>query len=320
MPRTRPCAASSRRPRRSTAPTSTPSIPAVLRTARAQIHQGVGALELVGLPAAALVLRASESLVQRAAAKPQTLTAAVIADIERASFALLDYLARMLAGKTGVAAVAVPAIPGRAGGGRGPARPSGRPVVGRLALARAAGGPQGRAARRRRRDPRRARGPAAGVDARPATEGRGAADQRDLRQPRRRRRCRGRDAVEARFGRVRGAGRGPARLRPVHQARGVAPARAVPHPRARRVRRFGASRPRPAVLLRAQRAGARGPGAAPGRGARGLRAARRNAGRLFDQRARPLRPGRDRAGAQARRRPRRRGPRWPAARCTGCPA
>ena len=73
--------------------------PAVLRSARAQIHQGVGALELVGLPAAALVLRASEALVQRAVAKPQSLTPAVIADIERASFALLDYLARMLAGK-----------------------------------------------------------------------------------------------------------------------------------------------------------------------------------------------------------------------------
>ena len=35
--------------------------PGVLRAARAQIHQGVGALELVGLPAAAMVLRASES-------------------------------------------------------------------------------------------------------------------------------------------------------------------------------------------------------------------------------------------------------------------
>ena len=73
--------------------------PVVLRTARAQLHQGVGALELVGLPAAALVLRASEALVQRAVAKPTTLTAKVITDIERASFALLDYLGRMLAGK-----------------------------------------------------------------------------------------------------------------------------------------------------------------------------------------------------------------------------
>ena len=32
--------------------------PSVLRSARQQIHQGVGALELVGLPAAATVLRA----------------------------------------------------------------------------------------------------------------------------------------------------------------------------------------------------------------------------------------------------------------------
>ncbi|MEP7056645.1 MAG: Hpt domain-containing protein [Caldimonas sp.] len=73
--------------------------PTLLRAARAQLHQGVGALELVGLPAAALVLRASEALVQRAAAKPETLTTKIIADIERASFALLDYLGRMLAGK-----------------------------------------------------------------------------------------------------------------------------------------------------------------------------------------------------------------------------
>ena len=35
--------------------------PSVLRGARAQIHQGVGALELIGLPTAANVLRASEA-------------------------------------------------------------------------------------------------------------------------------------------------------------------------------------------------------------------------------------------------------------------
>ena len=73
--------------------------PAVLRGARAQIHQGVGALELVGLPAAAMVLRASEAAVQRYVSKPHKLTTLVIDDIERASFALLDYLNRMLAGK-----------------------------------------------------------------------------------------------------------------------------------------------------------------------------------------------------------------------------
>jgi len=73
--------------------------PVVLRTARQQIHQGVGALELVGLPAAAMLLRASESAVQCYVGKPHKLNTLVVDDIERASFALLDYLSRMLAGK-----------------------------------------------------------------------------------------------------------------------------------------------------------------------------------------------------------------------------
>jgi chemosensory pili system protein ChpA (sensor histidine kinase/response regulator) len=73
--------------------------PVVLRTARSQIHQGVGALELVGLPIAATVLRASEMAVQRFVSKPQKLTSSAVDDIERASFALLDYIRRILAGK-----------------------------------------------------------------------------------------------------------------------------------------------------------------------------------------------------------------------------
>jgi chemosensory pili system protein ChpA (sensor histidine kinase/response regulator) len=73
--------------------------PAVLRTARQQLHQGVGALEMVGLSAAATLLRSCETVLQRAVAKPQVLTAGVVDHIERASFALLDYLSRMLAGK-----------------------------------------------------------------------------------------------------------------------------------------------------------------------------------------------------------------------------
>ncbi|HEY0820955.1 MAG TPA: Hpt domain-containing protein, partial [Rhizobacter sp.] len=73
--------------------------PAVLRTARQQIHQGVGALELVGLPAVAVVLRASEAAVQRFIAKPEKLTEADVDAIELSSFALLDYLQRMLSGK-----------------------------------------------------------------------------------------------------------------------------------------------------------------------------------------------------------------------------
>ena len=73
--------------------------PVVLRNARSQIHQGVGALELVGQPAAAMVLRASEAAVQRFVTKPHKLTSAVVDDLERASFALLDYLTRLLANK-----------------------------------------------------------------------------------------------------------------------------------------------------------------------------------------------------------------------------
>ncbi|WP_280154518.1 Hpt domain-containing protein [Piscinibacter sp. XHJ-5] len=73
--------------------------PSVLRTARQQIHQGVGALELVGLPAAATVLRGCEAAVQRFVAKPHKLTSQLVDDLEHASFALLDYIARMLAGK-----------------------------------------------------------------------------------------------------------------------------------------------------------------------------------------------------------------------------
>ncbi|RVU47728.1 hybrid sensor histidine kinase/response regulator [Rubrivivax rivuli] len=73
--------------------------PAVLRSARAQLHQGVGALELVGLPAVADVLRGSEAAVQRMAAKPQLVTSAAIDTVEKVSFAVLDFLARQLAGK-----------------------------------------------------------------------------------------------------------------------------------------------------------------------------------------------------------------------------
>ena len=73
--------------------------PGVLRAARAQLHQGVGALELVGLPAAAQLLRANEAALQRLSGRPVTLNAAAAETIERASFALLDYLARLLADK-----------------------------------------------------------------------------------------------------------------------------------------------------------------------------------------------------------------------------
>ena len=73
--------------------------PAVLRAARAQLHQGVGALEMIGLPGPARVLRASENAVQRFIARPKLLTRAAVEAIESASFGVLDYLSRKLAGK-----------------------------------------------------------------------------------------------------------------------------------------------------------------------------------------------------------------------------
>ncbi|EHR73034.1 chemotaxis protein histidine kinase-like protein [Burkholderiales bacterium JOSHI_001] len=73
--------------------------PAILRQARNLVHQGAGALELVGLSTASQMLRAAEAAITRMGAKPKLMTPAAVAAIERASFALLDYLGRMLAGK-----------------------------------------------------------------------------------------------------------------------------------------------------------------------------------------------------------------------------
>ena len=73
--------------------------PAILRSARQQIHQAAGALELVNLPEGALMLRSAEQLVQRFVAKPQRLDAAGVEAIEKASLALTDYLGQKLAGK-----------------------------------------------------------------------------------------------------------------------------------------------------------------------------------------------------------------------------
>ncbi len=73
--------------------------PAVLRHARQHIHQGVGALELINIPEAALLLRASEALVQRHIGKPYRMEVDAVEAIEKATFAVLDYLTRLLAGR-----------------------------------------------------------------------------------------------------------------------------------------------------------------------------------------------------------------------------
>lgn len=74
--------------------------PAVLNSARQHLHQGVGALELVALQAGASLLRACEASVQRFITKPRSIDAQGVAAIEAACFALMDYVARLLAGKS----------------------------------------------------------------------------------------------------------------------------------------------------------------------------------------------------------------------------
>jgi chemosensory pili system protein ChpA (sensor histidine kinase/response regulator) len=73
-----------------------PSLP--LQQAAAQLHQVSGVLSLVGLPAGASVLRAAETAVARLAERPLEVEAATVETIERADFALLAYVARLLAG------------------------------------------------------------------------------------------------------------------------------------------------------------------------------------------------------------------------------
>ena len=68
-----------------------------LRIARQQLHQAVGALEMVGLGAPALVLRAMEAAVQRFIQRPEQCSQDAAAKVELASFALTEYLEGVLA-------------------------------------------------------------------------------------------------------------------------------------------------------------------------------------------------------------------------------
>lgn len=70
-----------------------------LRIARQQLHQAVGALEMVGLAGPAQVLRAMEAAVQKFVQQPDQCSQKAAAKIERASFALTDYLEGVLAGR-----------------------------------------------------------------------------------------------------------------------------------------------------------------------------------------------------------------------------
>ena len=70
-----------------------------LRIARQQLHQAVGALEMVGMPVPATVLRAMESLAQKFVQRPEFCSDDAAHKVERASFALTEFLEGVLKGK-----------------------------------------------------------------------------------------------------------------------------------------------------------------------------------------------------------------------------
>ncbi len=72
---------------------------ATLRIARQQLHQASGALEMVGMASPALVLRSMETAVQKFVQRPELCTDDAAGALERASFALSEYLESVLAGK-----------------------------------------------------------------------------------------------------------------------------------------------------------------------------------------------------------------------------
>jgi len=70
-----------------------------LRIARQQLHQAVGALEMVGFEVPARMLRATEALVQKFVQKPEICSDDAALRVEHASFALTDYLQAVLKGR-----------------------------------------------------------------------------------------------------------------------------------------------------------------------------------------------------------------------------
>ncbi len=70
-----------------------------LRIARQQLHQAVGALEMVGFSAPARVMRVMEALAQKFVQRPELCSDDAANKMERASFALVEYLEGVLKGK-----------------------------------------------------------------------------------------------------------------------------------------------------------------------------------------------------------------------------
>ncbi|HSV35446.1 MAG TPA: Hpt domain-containing protein [Ramlibacter sp.] len=79
-----------------------------LRIARQQLHQAVGALEMVGLGAPAHILRSMEAVVQKFVERPELCNEASAAKVERAGFALTEYLEGVLLGKSASAVALFP--------------------------------------------------------------------------------------------------------------------------------------------------------------------------------------------------------------------
>jgi len=79
-----------------------------LRIARQQLHQAVGALEMVGLGAPAHMLRSMEAAVQKFIERPELCNEASSAKVERAGFALTEYLEGVLLGKAASAVALFP--------------------------------------------------------------------------------------------------------------------------------------------------------------------------------------------------------------------
>ncbi|WP_250207774.1 Hpt domain-containing protein [Curvibacter sp. CHRR-16] len=79
-----------------------------LRIARQQLHQAVGALEMVGQSSVAKLVRAMESLVQRYVQRPELCSDDAASAMERASFAVVEYLETLLKGKTSSAVALFP--------------------------------------------------------------------------------------------------------------------------------------------------------------------------------------------------------------------
>ena len=77
-----------------------------LRQAKAHLHQACGAMDMVGMPAAALLLQVMEHVAQRYVHKPENCTESAVQRLEQTGFALLEYLEAVLAGKN-ISAVAL---------------------------------------------------------------------------------------------------------------------------------------------------------------------------------------------------------------------